>query len=50
MSKSSYIWGVLQGIIIGICFACLDEPNFEYPLVIGLLTIVRIVIELKITK
>lgn len=43
----NYILALLKGLIIGICIACLDEPYWGYPLVIGIATLIGVVIEIK---
>ncbi len=37
----------LFGTSFGVCVACLDEPNYGYPLVIGFLILVGFFINLK---
>lgn len=44
---ANYILGLLKGLIIGICIACLDEPNWVFPLFIGVVTTIAVVIEIK---
>ena len=46
----NYISGLLKGLIIGICIACLDEPNWEFPFFIGVITTIGVVIEIKNTQ
>lgn len=43
----NYILGLLKGIIIGICIASLDSKYWGYPLFIGTLTLIGVVIEIK---
>ena len=43
----NYIVGLLKGVIIGICISSLDEPYWGYPLVIGIITLIGAVIEIK---
>jgi hypothetical protein len=37
----------LIGTSFGVCVACLDEPNYIYPLIIGGLTLIGFLINLK---
>jgi hypothetical protein len=37
----------LFGTSFGLCLACLDEPNYIYPLIIGGLAFVSFLINLK---
>jgi len=46
----NYISGLLKRLIIGICIACLDEPNWVFPLFIGTTTIITTIIEIKNTQ
>lgn len=46
----NYISGLLKGLIISICIACLDEPNWGFPLFIGISTIIATIIEIKNTQ
>jgi len=43
----NYILGLLKGIVIGICISSLDSEYWGYPLFIGILTMVGVVIEIK---
>ncbi len=38
---------VLKGIVLGVCVACLDEPYWGFPLVIGVATLISINMILK---
>lgn len=37
----------LLGTSFGVCLACLDEPNYIFPLIIGGLTLLSFIINLK---
>lgn len=37
----------LLGTSFGVCLACLDEPNYIYPLIIGILVLVSFIINLN---
>jgi hypothetical protein len=43
----NYILGLLKGMIIGICIVSLDSDYWGYPLVVGTLTLIGVVIEIK---
>lgn len=45
--KYTKVRNFLIGTSFGVCVACLNEPNYIYPLIIGGLTLIGFLISLK---
>lgn len=45
-----YVKGLSRGIVLGTCFGSLNSEYWVFPLVVGTLTLIGVIIEIKILK